>query len=321
MFIVHGEHCYLCNVPLPFLDMQVDHIVPESLVTRPEELAEALRSFGLPAAFDVNSYENWLPACGSCNNAKQSIVVRSSPIFQVHLERAARKANACRKMEANSTRRADVAKALNTIERASDEGSLAPSDRGALEALLRTAEPFRDRTRSAAPMKLTVNYEAAHRIVHVDDDQLHATCVDAQGRTYRIGLKGAIPDISDRGTQVGILRMVEKNLFVDCVWDHMDGENWTVLARRRDGTVVELSRDHRRSMAIGYAFLRIPSDTTDNIQVKSSEDGRVLEVTLSQQPELPYCFLERRVSGSVQRCPLGQMTLTEAVACAADFKE
>lgn len=47
--------------------MQVDHVLPELLVSQPTYLANAQAPFGLPVSLDLKSFENWLPSCSRGN--------------------------------------------------------------------------------------------------------------------------------------------------------------------------------------------------------------------------------------------------------------
>jgi 5-methylcytosine-specific restriction endonuclease McrA len=67
IFSVHGEKCYLCSKPVILKTMEVDHIIPETLLAKPEELRRVLALLGRLPTFEVNSFENWLPACRTCN--------------------------------------------------------------------------------------------------------------------------------------------------------------------------------------------------------------------------------------------------------------
>ncbi|WAJ28036.1 hypothetical protein [Antarcticirhabdus aurantiaca] len=98
--------------------MQIDHVVPEHLLEKPEELKSYLEDLGLPADFKLNSYENWLPSCANCNNAKRGSKFKPAPIYLASLERASKKADKCRKIAAATVRDADIAKALSYLERA-----------------------------------------------------------------------------------------------------------------------------------------------------------------------------------------------------------
>jgi hypothetical protein len=77
--------------------MEVDHILPESLLQDRSALKAALTDFGLPLDFELNSFENWLPAHGLCNTTKRQHVFRPTPIIQVWIDRARTKAEAARK--------------------------------------------------------------------------------------------------------------------------------------------------------------------------------------------------------------------------------
>ena len=44
--------------PVNLRTMQVDHLIPESLMNDPQRLGEVLASLGRPPDFDLNSYAN-----------------------------------------------------------------------------------------------------------------------------------------------------------------------------------------------------------------------------------------------------------------------
>lgn len=118
IFTVHGEKCYSCNKPLNLMDMQVDHIIPETLLGDPERLAKVRELFGLPTDFDINTYSNWLPACSKCNNIKRDRVFEPAPIFLIQLEIAADRAEDALRLEQQGIADNRISKLLNEMERA-----------------------------------------------------------------------------------------------------------------------------------------------------------------------------------------------------------
>lgn len=124
IFKVHGERCYLGREPIDLRTMQVDHIVPESLLDEPGKLAKVLVELGLPKDFNLNTYENWMPACGPCNNRKRAQVFEAVPIVLAELDKAKKGADECRKIEASAIRDRDVANALTHLERAAERDEL-----------------------------------------------------------------------------------------------------------------------------------------------------------------------------------------------------
>jgi hypothetical protein len=124
VFKAHGERCYLGLEPINLKSMQVDHIVPESLLEDRFSLEGVLTSLGLPEDFDLNSYENWMPACGPCNNQKRARVFEPAPIITLQLAKARDAAAKCRALEASSVSEKDVATALTYLERASEQERL-----------------------------------------------------------------------------------------------------------------------------------------------------------------------------------------------------
>ena len=118
MLDTHGARCYLCTKPIDLQSFQVDHIIPESLIDTPAKLAKILEEFGLAPTFNLNSYENWMPACPPCNNTKRDTVFSPAPIIKVLLQKAEKKASVARRAEGKVITNAQLTKALNVVERA-----------------------------------------------------------------------------------------------------------------------------------------------------------------------------------------------------------
>ena len=86
VYTAQGDKCYMCARPLDLKSMQIDHVIPEHLLDTPERLAEVLNIFGLPADFDLNSFDNWMPSCLPCNNTKRGEVFTPSLLVQAQLK-------------------------------------------------------------------------------------------------------------------------------------------------------------------------------------------------------------------------------------------
>ena len=72
------EHrCWLCHEPLRLIEATIDHVLPESLLDDDERRETILAEYGLPATFDINSFQNWLPCHARCNQSKGSV----PPVF------------------------------------------------------------------------------------------------------------------------------------------------------------------------------------------------------------------------------------------------
>jgi hypothetical protein len=127
VFETHGARCYMCAKPVNYADFQVDHVIPESLEDKPDRLKKALDDLGRSADFQINSHENWLPACGPCNNKKRSTVWEPSGLVQLHLQKAAKKAGGARAAAEEIVSDLKLTRSLNTLGRALDAGGLAPS--------------------------------------------------------------------------------------------------------------------------------------------------------------------------------------------------
>src|SRR5215510_2054259 len=112
----------MCSAPLTLQTMEIDHVIPQTLVDEPDLLAKVLAELGRPADFDVNSYENMLPACGPCNSAKPNIIWESSPLIHLHPQKA--KVAEVEVLAAKTVSQRDIANALNTLERTHEDGEV-----------------------------------------------------------------------------------------------------------------------------------------------------------------------------------------------------
>jgi hypothetical protein len=125
----------MCHEPVEYKSLQVDHLIPGHLESDRKELARVTQLFGLPDTFEIQSFENWMPACSACNGKKLGRVFQPTPIVQEHLERAREKAEiarkACERVEADA-RSAEV---LTIIESGVKEGTIGRQD---LEHLIKT---------------------------------------------------------------------------------------------------------------------------------------------------------------------------------------
>lgn len=159
VYVTHGERCYLCRHPVDLKTMQVDHIIPEHLEDTPAKLAKVKRDLGRPMSFDLNSFENWLPSCGSCNNRKRELVFEPSPLVQVELQRAAARAEDARKTASEVVSRQKVQKALNVLERAHASAELDEDTRAQLRPLVEFVVERRSQEAVGQPVRLTPLYE------------------------------------------------------------------------------------------------------------------------------------------------------------------
>jgi hypothetical protein len=136
--------------------MQVDHVVPECLLAEPPKLAAVLCALGLPSNFRINSFANWLPACGPCNGTKSDMVFVPSPIVQVLLQRTASKAANAERLAAKTVSERKIANALNVLEQAHDNGEL---DAEIIQTLVAFISVNRESDLAGQPIRLSPLYE------------------------------------------------------------------------------------------------------------------------------------------------------------------
>lgn len=75
IWLAHKETCYYCREFLPFSSLNIDHIIPETILNDNKKLEECKHKFDLTDDFRINSYYNWLPACRKCNLNKKDFLL------------------------------------------------------------------------------------------------------------------------------------------------------------------------------------------------------------------------------------------------------
>lgn len=155
VYTVHNEKCYMCGEPIDLLSMEVDHIIPETLLEEPTKLTTILGTYGLPADFNLQSFANWLPACGPCNNRKRSRVFNPTPRIQLELQIAASKASQAEEFAESRVNAQTVSKAWNTIKRAATAGNLGETIQAAIREFVSFHTPKRQLETAGQPIQLT----------------------------------------------------------------------------------------------------------------------------------------------------------------------
>jgi 5-methylcytosine-specific restriction endonuclease McrA len=87
--------CVWCRLPLPFLQTEVEHLVPKGLSQ--DKLAATLELYGLEPTYDVWATENLAPSCGPCNRRKGRRPPPDAPLIRILLRTAAEQAPTVRK--------------------------------------------------------------------------------------------------------------------------------------------------------------------------------------------------------------------------------
>jgi hypothetical protein len=186
VFTVHGEKCYMCTCPLDLWSMQVDHVIPETLVGTPE-LVVIIAEYGLLPDFDLQSFENWLPSCSTCNNRKKDRVLRKTIRFQLDLEIAAGKAPAARALAKTLVSKQSFSRAWNTILRAVRDHALSSVQLKDIEEFAR----FHAQHRSPAMAREPIQFAP---FIQVLAEQHGLRVVKGP---YGVGAGPAVSDVSD----------------------------------------------------------------------------------------------------------------------------
>jgi hypothetical protein len=117
--------CFWCREPVYFRDCHIDHLLPRA---SGNDLPSLIARYNLPPDFDIEGYENLVPAHPSCNQRKSDTLVDPSPAFALYLTQARQfsvLAKAIAKKIEHDQRKAPL---LAKLESAISQGDITESD-------------------------------------------------------------------------------------------------------------------------------------------------------------------------------------------------
>lgn len=164
IYVTHGERCYMCSKPIDLKSMQVDHVIPEDLLSKEGELAAVIHSFALASDFNLNSFSNWMPSCAPCNRRKLTTVFTPSPIIQVVLQQAAEKSEQANILSEKTVTKRKIINALNILKMANEAGELSEDVKQELQPLIEYQIQERLPELQDQPIQLMPLYEVISEI-------------------------------------------------------------------------------------------------------------------------------------------------------------
>jgi hypothetical protein len=128
VYKVNDHRCQWCGKPLEYLDFHVDHILPEELLNDDERLKKVKASYGLDDQFDINNYENWIPAHPNCNHRKSDSAYDGLPIIKTILDKSIKLKSEAVNVEEKLKNEPKKAKVLVQLQKALENKVLSEED-------------------------------------------------------------------------------------------------------------------------------------------------------------------------------------------------
>jgi hypothetical protein len=86
IWTAYNNLCFYCSQSLDWGDLEIDHIIPESLETKPKEFEIIKSDLGLDKNFDLNAIYNLVPSHSKCNSRKSNdLFPKNTNLFYLSL--------------------------------------------------------------------------------------------------------------------------------------------------------------------------------------------------------------------------------------------
>lgn len=185
IWIAHNQACWLCRRPVSFEDMQVEHMLPVDLKSRPDELARVLEKFGLEPGFDIESFDNWRPSHADCNSRKTDSGY-DAPFIGIEIRRGRERSTKAKEISQKVISDRKLQGAIATILTAVEKGEASWESIGGLNEALSKYQAFYLAEKSEeAEDKLVMSSETI-----ISDGRLRV-----ERQPYGIGVGPADPDV------------------------------------------------------------------------------------------------------------------------------
>ena len=175
----HGEKCFWCAEPLCLQETTVDHILPEKLFNKEDEFTRVKLLFGLGDEFNINGYENWVPAHQHCNGAKRDTIFKASEVMLAILERVAAKAPKALEYQQRIENNARIGEALSKVQVLYDEEKITKED---LLAIF-SDDDIQEQELSERLEELIIRVHPSWQVVSVNNEMATVTNGRVAGRT------------------------------------------------------------------------------------------------------------------------------------------
>ena len=171
----YDNKCFWCGEPLRFNDTSVDHVIPESLLENPEKLNQVKFLYKLPENFEINNFENWVPAHMKCNSRKGIKIFENSPVMIMILEQLLKKSEKLKTEYEKLKHRQSKDKVVGKLVSDLENNTISSDD---LIELLKDIIPFEN----ASPVPLLKKNEITHipedaKVLSVDRNNRHIRVV------------------------------------------------------------------------------------------------------------------------------------------------
>lgn len=244
-----GEKCFYCRVPVPYSELQVDHIVPEKVSA--EKLAE-LKPV-LPAGFDMNSIPNWVTCHQGCN-IRKNVYVFDTNATLYYVGMATRRASAVQKNIDDFKIEKDNGRLLSTLKVRLGKGHLAQA---AILALLGDLPVSTQTGSDPWVVAFGVNFDAALPIDGPERDPQRSDWLLGRLSRDLAGTGAVFRKVDDDRSGEGMaVRHAFWLLDLDRVRKSIDS-CWNVLAVQKYSDLFETSADDLLDRAVVSRYHQI----------------------------------------------------------------
>lgn len=263
----HERCCYWCQEPVDWLSVQIDHVVPQSLLKNPDKLSEILTHYALPNNYNIDDFSNWVPSHARCNGKKSDAIIALSPAMVRVFQECAEKGIKAREISEKWKKDAQYSKIESLLKTGAETGNLAQENLVALRRSLdstilnQVVNQEGDHVCKFAGEQIKLQLQTAHNLIKTGYVKAAQHLIE--------GLRGA-PNADSYSIDT---RVAIANALGDC---HILLNEWTIAENEFDCALALKPGDYR-ALSKKSAVLRVRG----NFELALSNSKKALELAKS----------------------------------------
>jgi 5-methylcytosine-specific restriction endonuclease McrA len=180
IWTAHSKKCAYCGEPIKYPDLEIDHILPQSIAKSPDKLNQLISQLALPSDFSIFDLRNLLSVHRACNSRKGDKVFNESNA-RFFLEIADHKLTRIEDLISKLELEASRDKLLALVRAALQSGN---TDLGELLDTVSETDKF--------PLNATIHFESGSWDVVADSERINGLLderVDLNAQGYESGAR------------------------------------------------------------------------------------------------------------------------------------
>jgi len=263
----NDRKCFFCSEPIEFRNLEIDHVIPESIV--PSQLTGLLARLKLAPDFDLNTTNNLVPTHHDCNRRKRDVLLEDNATL-FFLNMWAQKQDRIRHESEKHAKAASHDKHLIAISRFIEKGELTKNEVLQFLSTIRLAQKPAPVDPLVVTFGTNVTELLATKSLPIAARSDYVNACDWLENDLLFKISGTLPvlahrtEASGRNGETLSVRIAFWNLDLDRL-DNLEIPHWSILEIAQFSELYGTNADDLLPKAVVKAHANVVADPWDTV--------------------------------------------------------